>query len=342
MSAQEAAARIGHLQLVWSTRNVVYVNTRPENMRYKVLKPKSERDQLQANSSDIFVPNIIDYYKDRPTSLAKFSLFKFASWYKVSPLQTTNVSSKCQPRIRLKTIDKVLQKKCSANVIRTPKFAPQSEEYLYSLLMLHLPFTNEDEIFYPYATAKDAFIHKYLLFNTTDLQYESFIHDIERVVHNIKRSQNEIAVMVAPNTHEITDQSETIAPEYNAFCTENLPPDISDTEMIQDTSTENFMSLQLGTISEAELNTRKSHFSEDQHTVFSIVVDHFEKAQSVPLRTFITGGAGTGKSYLTTSIVEWIRLFACTHPGLDPVLVCGPTGMSARNIQGRTLHSAFK
>lgn len=41
-------------------------------------------------------------------------------------------------------------------------------------------------------------------------------------------------------------------------------------------------------------------------------------------------------------MVEWLRLFTAPFIGPNPVLVCGPTGMSAKNIYGKTLHSAFK
>ena len=44
LSAQEAAARLGHLKLVWSSRSVVFLNTRPKQQRYKMLLPKSQRE----------------------------------------------------------------------------------------------------------------------------------------------------------------------------------------------------------------------------------------------------------------------------------------------------------
>lgn len=47
---------------------------------------------------------------------------------------------------------------------------------------------------------------------------------------------------------------------------------------------------------------------------------------------FITGGAGTGKSYV-------VEQFVSRH---DNVLLAAPTGLAARHIGGRTLHSLFK
>ena len=46
LSAQEAAARVGHLQLTWSSRTAVRDNACPHTERYKLLKPKEERDEF--------------------------------------------------------------------------------------------------------------------------------------------------------------------------------------------------------------------------------------------------------------------------------------------------------
>lgn len=60
MSAQEAAFRLSNLKLLQNTRTVVYLNTRPLNKRYKMLKPSNELNLLPDDSTDIFMHNIID------------------------------------------------------------------------------------------------------------------------------------------------------------------------------------------------------------------------------------------------------------------------------------------
>lgn len=50
---------------------------------------------------------------------------------------------------------------------------------------------------------------------------------------------------------------------------------------------------------------------------------------------FITGGAGTGKSYLLNKIISDLK-----HMGKQ-VIVCAPTGMAALNIDGSTIHRTF-
>lgn len=50
---------------------------------------------------------------------------------------------------------------------------------------------------------------------------------------------------------------------------------------------------------------------------------------------FITGGAGTGKSYLLRAIV-----YSLMSAGKN-VVVCAPTGIAAANIGGMTIHTTF-
>jgi ATP-dependent exoDNAse (exonuclease V) alpha subunit len=51
---------------------------------------------------------------------------------------------------------------------------------------------------------------------------------------------------------------------------------------------------------------------------------------------FITGDAGTGKSYVLNKFIDWC------HQEDKNVIVTAPTGIAALNIDGSTLHRAFK
>lgn len=67
--------------------------------------------------------------------------------------------------------------------------------------------------------------------------------------------------------------------------------------------------------------------TEDQTKAFELV----KNGENV----FITGKAGTGKSYLTTHIIDYFR------QSDKNVMVTAPTGIAALNINGVTLHRAF-
>ena len=51
---------------------------------------------------------------------------------------------------------------------------------------------------------------------------------------------------------------------------------------------------------------------------------------------FLTGKAGTGKSFVTDLFTEWAEL------NKKKILICAPTGIAALNIGGATIHSTFK
>ena len=58
-----------------------------------------------------------------------------------------------------------------------------------------------------------------------------------------------------------------------------------------------------------------------------------------PLHIFITGGAGTGKSHLISVIKEHIER---SHTGSqNACMLVAPTGVTAFNIGGLTIHYAF-
>ena len=63
-----------------------------------------------------------------------------------------------------------------------------------------------------------------------------------------------------------------------------------------------------------------------------LAMDAFHQGYSF----FLTGKAGTGKSYVTRLIIE-----DCKKRNV-PLMVCAPTGIAAINVGGVTIHSAFR
>ena len=86
------------------------------------------------------------------------------------------------------------------------------------------------------------------------------------------------------------------------------------------------------------LNTEQKEFF--YHVVNSV------KTDKLPLRLFLRGGAGVGKSTVTNALYEALIRYLNALPENDAddisVLKVAPTGKAAFNIRGNTLHSAFK
>ena len=79
---------------------------------------------------------------------------------------------------------------------------------------------------------------------------------------------------------------------------------------------------------------------------FFYQVLHSIKTKDDPLRLFLSGGAGVGKSTVTNALFEALIKYLNSVTGEDPddvkVVKSAPTGKAAFNIKGNTLHAAFK
>ena len=73
---------------------------------------------------------------------------------------------------------------------------------------------------------------------------------------------------------------------------------------------------------------------------------HSVKTNDDPLRLFLSGGARVGKSTVTSALYEALTRYLNSIPGENPdeakELKVAPMGKAAFNINGNTLHSAFK
>ena len=83
LSTQEAAYRLCHLPLKENSRKVVFLNTARPEKQIRLLKSRLDSLQLEDDSSDIFIPGILDQYASRPnTAESKAMTFAhFAVWY---------------------------------------------------------------------------------------------------------------------------------------------------------------------------------------------------------------------------------------------------------------------
>ena len=87
---------------------------------------------------------------------------------------------------------------------------------------------------------------------------------------------------------------------------------------------------------------RKLNFR--QREIF-VHINQWIRTKSEPIRIFLSGGAGTGKSVLIKALYQSLHryLIISTVDDLDHIRVlrCAPTGAAAFNVEGLTLHHAF-
>ena len=98
-------------------------------------------------------------------------------------------------------------------------------------------------------------------------------------------------------------------------------------------------------ISDEQYRKLVQSLNEKQRQFFYHVL-HLVKTSDKPLRLFLSGGAGVGKSTVTNALYEALIRYLNSIPGENPddvkVVKAAPTGKAAFNIKGNTLNSAFK
>ena len=58
MSAQETFFRLSDLKLLQYSRDVVYINCRPLDARFRMLRPMTKLNELPSDSTNVFLSNI--------------------------------------------------------------------------------------------------------------------------------------------------------------------------------------------------------------------------------------------------------------------------------------------
>ena len=79
VSAQEAVYLVLGMSLTKSTRDVVFINTSPQNQRIQLLKQKSLLDEMPNDSTDIMSDNLLKRYSRRPSALNNWCLADYVS-----------------------------------------------------------------------------------------------------------------------------------------------------------------------------------------------------------------------------------------------------------------------
>ena len=108
-------------------------------------------------------------------------------------------------------------------------------------------------------------------------------------------------------------------------------------------------------MSDNQLNTNILSLNQKQREQFEIVynsarrfVKHFSSLTNTkinPLHTFLTGGAGTGKSHLIKAMYHALtKIFSYRTMTFDKpkVLLVAPFGVAAVNIDGTTIHTSLR
>ena len=349
IGSQETAYRLLGLEMVYSSRETVFINTSLPNERFRVLKTKKKLEELPKASTDVFADGLPQYYTMRPSTppFPNMSLSEFVTNYKLNSYTPKNPST-AQPRYTLNANGEskciVLRTKAACLRCSIPHVLANSEAHYFSLLYLFLPFRSETEILHPFSTYQESFIHKKDRLDQKQLHHTSLMNEFEKSLKHLLAMEvqdiHDIQALTTPSCNLAKDMTEAEESTCynNIFAYDILPnPERDNSESShKNFSVELFHSMAGCTMTEEEFLEKRSLLSDSQKGVFQVITE----AEQTPMHIFITGGAGTGKSFLLKLIREhFLRTNCHTLPN---TLVAAPTGVAAYNIGGLTLHSLLQ
>ncbi|XP_047025515.1 uncharacterized protein LOC124634135 [Helicoverpa zea] len=334
VSAPECAYRLCHLPLKMSSRKTVFINSCKPNERFRLLRFDSDDTSIYNN--------IFDRYILRPDELEQLSLAEFAvrfesisnsSWNEDNgdeELRREDVSPARYIRLRDNTRMRIRNKSA---VLRTRYFTLSSdkEAYYYSLLVCHVPFRDESDLLLEEETAEQCFIRRQRDLRPLqgNVSAEEFAHAEQMIQQALAQA---VALNAARDAGDVGDAPLIYCGEQIVNNDDNYCEDVCERSVMPD-------EVFLGNI--RGLNVQQK----DLFQKVSAAVESDLQGHESQLLLFITGGAGSGKSFVLKLLVEHIK--RCYAPTVDILLKAkfvelgSLTGVAARQIFGKTLHSIF-
>lgn len=283
-------------------------------VRNKRVKPQNIVSNLPAESENIFYEHFIDdHYPNRPEDPEQFesmSLFEFAKNFDVC----NDAPPKLLQFYYLKNSDKFYCKKKKVSyLINHWKYKPEnvSENYFYVLLLLFKPWRDIDELIGDNCSYAAAF-------KSESDKYPEMVAYHKKLMNN-----QELIEKMDAEIENAEKECENLSDNIPEDC---IPRDLGNA--IQDLN-----DFEENLVNEKEsLSQHISELNDDQSRIFNNFTSCVE-SENGPCRMFMSGTAGTGKSKLIKTIVQWNKVHRNKDSG-----VTAPTGISAFNVNGLTLY----
>ena len=225
---------------------------------------------------------------------------------------------------------KVTKSRLVSQKMFDPKKEDQRESYFYSLLLLFVPFRDESSLLQEQETAEEAF-KRLLPANVECSAYHARLQAMLKAQENLKA---------------ITDARKLSVPEEHGDNESDDEPQLMGEALaaMQDVQDMNDSSYD-----DITLDERVQILNMDQKRIYEKVKMHLLHLLShesgkcscnfKPLRMFVSGVGGTGKSFLIHALKSLIHQI---WPSSDlSCAIAAPTGLAAFNVGGMTIHRLF-
>ena len=309
------ARRIGSMELMFlllghqicsSSATVKFLTTEPPTTRPRSIIPIY---MINEDDENPYYDDTIMKYMSRPQH-PEFNNLTYSQYFEKYSITPSPPSSTSQTIYRDELRNYVVKR--SKEIIVRYRFLKieDGELYFYQQLLLNVPARNElDYKITPNGTYREKFLSLYPDF-LSDLQNRVTSNHQTRITHF---------------NNQFTDMLDRLLRSLNNL----LPTNLSDIIRIQMNN--------LKILPHLFPETVMLELPHDQYHALSVINIYMGKNDGVKWPWyFITGSAGTGKSYIINMIINIL-----TRKQEDYLLLA-PTGVAAQNIGGTTIHSKLR
>ncbi|CAM4767382.1 unnamed protein product [Rotaria magnacalcarata] len=358
VSVQEAIYRATKMPLTYSSRGFVFIPAHSNSCKF--WKPHNILKEMDPYDQNIYMSNLADKYFDRPNDPEyDICMADFASEYEIVSINK-NVKNPKTPIKRLQTLNFAIKKRCNRKaIIRYPYFNRETdkENFYETLLSLYLPIRSRDDLKKPY----ELFYQIGEIFDNQqqcNVKVKYIVHENQtKYEANIKESGeaeslfNQLSLNLKDNEWaEIVANKES----NNGWSREIEQEENPDFNVIHKAKNKNtFIDMKQTYSTTNEIRPLLDSMNHEQQEIFYYVREWYMKRlhnpDVEPLRLFLTGGAGTGKSHLLKCLHYEATRILSRKKNLEPdenideihTLITAFTGAAAVNVGGVTIHSAF-
>lgn len=321
MCSQEAAWVLLRQPMTEASRKVEFVPTMWPDDRTRCRKRFKQMDAegLEDDSVDIWTRNIIQKYEDRD-GLDEVCLADFVAWY--SPMKRTVNSYKLRR---------------AAKILRWRGYnMSELVDYKRESVLLFLPFRNErvdildqNKFLQLYDSHEAELIAKRKEYDC-ELNLEQTIEEYLRIIGEEDNGDQERA---ATERHTEFVRAVDVQPNYD------------DIEDMPSTELRAIIKQRSNVMPKAEYCEWMRKANGKQRMLILHIIHHETSfdPEIEPIQIFLTGPAGSGKTFTLRLVMETYNRYSQVHNSRNNAyLVSASTGKAAVNIDGVTVHRAYR
>ena len=361
VSVQECIYVLLGLPLTFFSVDVIHVPTFEQEKRTKVVKNKRLLENEPLDSIDIYTEEKFQKYQSRPLFFEKWCLADYIT--QVVIFKRTPASFQKEPLGYFISKSGVQSFNSNTHKFRigkqrvlsyiTPTLQKERENYYRIQLLLFHPWRVEitstiaQRSFESYYLNLSLDERESILRNIEKYNTEK-IADIEALYKQLSRDNHHLVVATETdhrNADDIEEGTNCLTDGSFFQPTENVDDIASDNPMSEhNISTDHISSIVNKLWPTETLFANVLKLNQGQRDIYDYVLKHVIRNDE-PLRLFITGGAGTGKTLLLHSLYQSLSRHFNLQPDLNAdlnsVLCLASTGKAAYLIKGNTIHSGL-